>query len=277
VALGIGAWILAWTRFPWFAGLQMFTFTPLWLAYVVVVNALTYRRGGRCMLVDRPAHLLRLFVFSAVFWWFFEYLNRFVQNWHYVGIGALPPWKYFVFATLPFSTVLPAVLSTAEWLATFPRLTEGLADGPRLAPSRPRLASAVALVLAGAGLAGIGVFPDLLFPLLWVSPLAILVALQSLSGGETVLTDVTRGDWRQVVRLALAALVCGVFWELWNYHSLAKWVYTVPYVNRFKVFEMPVLGYAGYLPFGLECAIIAGLVERWATRRRMQKGGGNEC
>lgn len=262
VTLGIAAWVLAWTRFPWFTGLQIFTFTPQWLAYVVVVNALTYRRSGRCMLVDRPLHMFRLFIFSAAFWWFFEYLNRFVQNWHYAGIGTLAPWKYFLFATLPFSTVLPAVMSTSEWLATFPRLTAGLEDMPCWSPRRPRLVSVVALILSGAGLAGIGVFPDLLFPLLWVSPLVIIVALQSLSGRETVLVDMTRGDWRQVVRLALAALVCGVFWELWNYHSMAKWIYTVPYVNRFKVFEMPVLGYAGYLPFGLECAVIAGLVER---------------
>jgi hypothetical protein len=26
---------------------------------------------------------------------------------------------------------------------------------------------------------------------------------------------------------------------------------------------MPILGYAGYLPFGLECAVIEELVERW--------------
>jgi len=25
---------------------------------------------------------------------------------------------------------------------------------------------------------------------------------------------------------------------------------------------MPILGYAGYLPFGLECAVIAGMLER---------------
>jgi hypothetical protein len=53
----------------------------------------------------------------------------------------------------------------------------------------------------------------------------------------------------------MAALACGVFWELWNYHSLAKWVYTVPFVQRWPIFEMPLLGYAGYLPFGLECAL----------------------
>jgi hypothetical protein len=62
------------------------------------------------------------------------------------------------------------------------------------------------------------------------------------------------------VRYALAALVCGFFWEMWNWHSLAKWVYDVPYVTRFKIFEMPLLGYFGYLPFGWECGIVAAIV-----------------
>ena len=59
----------------------------------------------------------------------------------------------------------------------------------------------------------------------------------------------------------LAALLCGIFLETWNYHSLAKWVYTVPFVHRFKIFEMPMLGYAGYLPLGLECVTVGLLLE----------------
>ena len=60
----------------------------------------------------------------------------------------------------------------------------------------------------------------------------------------------------------MAALVCGFFWELWNYRSLVHWEYSVPFVQRFQLFHMPVLGYAGYLPFGLECLALAGLLER---------------
>jgi hypothetical protein len=49
---------------------------------------------------------------------------------------------------------------------------------------------------------------------------------------------------------------------MWNYYSYAKWIYTIPYVQRFEIFEMPLLGYAGYLPFGLACAVIAGMIDR---------------
>jgi hypothetical protein len=33
---------------------------------------------------------------------------------------------------------------------------------------------------------------------------------------------------------------------------MPKWVYDVPFVDWFKLFEMPILGYGGYLPFALE-------------------------
>jgi hypothetical protein len=43
---------------------------------------------------------------------------------------------------------------------------------------------------------------------------------------------------------------------MWNYKSLSHWEYALPFVHRFKIFEMPLLGYAGYLPFGLECLAV---------------------
>ncbi len=33
---------------------------------------------------------------------------------------------------------------------------------------------------------------------------------------------------------------------------MPKWVYDVPFVGSLKLFEMPILGYGGYLPFALE-------------------------
>lgn len=75
------------------------------------------------------------------------------------------------------------------------------------------------------------------------------------------------GDWRPAVSAALAGLFCGIFWEMWNQYSLAKWAYTIPYVQRFHLFEMPIIGYMGYLPFGLECIALFDLIEEaWSKR-----------
>lgn len=259
IATGVASWVLAWSRFDWFAEWQSHTFTPLWLSFIVVMNALTYSRTGHCMLKDRSRLFLLLFPASAVFWWFFEYLNRFVQNWHYLGPdrGAL---EYFLLATLPFSTVLPAVLSVREWMMSFRLVRAAFENSIPLRPAHPRLLAGVVLACSAAGLTGIGVFPNYLFPLLWISPGLIIVSLQTLQGERHILSDIVKGYWTPAAASALAALFCGLFWEMWNYYSLAKWEYLIPFVNRFHLFEMPILGYAGYLPFGLECAVIGDFI-----------------
>ncbi|HAS82951.1 MAG TPA: hypothetical protein DCS43_09850 [Verrucomicrobia bacterium] len=257
VAITGMTWVLAWTRFAWFAPLQAFTFSPLWFGYILIVNGLTWRRTGQCMLRNRPRYTAWLFIISAVFWWYFEYLNRFVQNWYYEGVGELSGMQYFIYATLPFATVLPAVLGTRDLLDTYPRLSCGLENFLPVRARRPRAWAAAVFALSCLGLMGIGRWPSLLYPLLWLAPLFVITALQCWRGQRTVFSDLATGNWRQVVLLALSALICGFFWELWNLHSQAKWIYSVPFVGRFKLFEMPILGFAGYLPFGLECAVVA--------------------
>lgn len=262
-------WFIAWSRFSWLGAWQAHTFTPIWLGYIVFVNGLCYRRAGRCLLTHRPGLLFLLFPASSLFWWFFEYLNRFVQNWLYQGTGELDAAGYLLAASLPFATVLPAVLSTRDYLASFPPLYAGLEQGWR--PPRLGARWAVgAVVVAVVGLVALPLLPALLYPLVWVAPLILVLALQVLLGEETMLAPLAEGDWRPFWLAALAALVCGFFWELWNWHSVARWEYRVPYVDRFHLFEMPLLGYAGYLPFGLQCVAAATLF--FGARRELVYG-----
>jgi hypothetical protein len=259
-AAGAAAWLLAWTRFPWMTLFQAHTFTPLWLAYIVEVSALCFWRTGRSLLTHRTGFFLALFPASAVFWWFFEYLNRFVQNWYYVG-ERFGPWEYFWYATLPFATVLPAVASTGELIRSCDGFRRAFGRVQPLSGFDHPLIPWVVLAAAGAGLALIGVWPNFLHSLVWVAPILIMVTLESIRGQPHSLRDLCRPDWSGPASAALAALVCGFFWEMWNFYSFAKWKYSIPFVQRFEIFEMPVLGYAGYLPFGLECALVAGLLE----------------
>lgn len=253
------SWGFAWNRFPWFTDWQSMTFTPLWLGYIVVINAWTFERSGRCLLTHERRFFLALFPLSALFWWYFEYLNRFVQNWFYTGVEDFSPARYVLHATLAFSTVLPAVISTREWLASF------LQTAPRPVRFTMELGSmqryAIALlVVSSAALLLLGRLPNLLFPFLWIAPLLLLLGLQGLRGQPDLLQQFRTDGWQVIYLPALAALQCGFLWEMWNYFSVAKWIYTVPFVQRFHVFEMPVAGFTGYLPFGIECAAIALLL-----------------
>jgi hypothetical protein len=278
VVLGAVAWVLAWTRFPWFHPFQKETFVLLWLSYLLVANAFVERRTGSASFVRSPRRYVALFAASAVFWWGFEYLNRFARNWRYVGVDFHSAASYAIAATLAFSTVLPAYYATYEWIAASPRFDAAFANWRPLRLSRPRAAAAAALLLSAAGLVLLGLRPDLLFPLVWVSPVLVFVGIQTLRGRPHVLSGLAHGDWRKPVAAAAAALVCGFFWEMWNSGSEAKWQYDIPYVGRFHVFEMPVLGYAGYLPFGLMCAAVADAVmparaESPSAARAIDSGG----
>lgn len=263
LALAAASWGAAWSDPLQAPVLRARVFTLLWLGYVLTTNALAFRRNGTSLLTHRTRLLLALFPVSAAFWWLFEHLNQFVHNWYYSGAGSGDGWDYFLRATLPFSTVLPAVASTWAWLSRLPRvasLSLPALRGPAFLPW-------ISLAAGLAALAAIGVEPDLLFPMLWLAPLLVVAGLAQSLAGETVFTPIARGDWRPVLQSALAALVCGFFWELWNAGSTGKWHYSVPYVQRFPLFEMPLLGYAGYLPFGVECALVIDLAARLVERR----------
>ncbi len=265
VALGLVAisWASAWGVGP--AVLRPYTFTPLWVGYIGVVLAWTQQRVGRSLL-DAPRRLFGLTAVSAVFWWFFEYLNEFVGSWRYDGVEVTGPVTLVVFVVLPFATVLPAVVATRELLATVPRLEAAFISFVPVSSRHPR---ALGSAVAGLGLMGIallGVFPHLLFPLVWLAPLLVLTGGQAALRLPHVFSGVKQGDWRAVVTWALGASICGFFWEGWNWLSLARWAYAIPYLAAPKLFEMPLLGYAGYLTFGWECAAVAALI---ASPRRV--------
>lgn len=251
-------WILAWSRFDWFESLQRFTFFPLWFCFIILLNALAVQRFGTSLLTARPRYFALLFPVSAVFWWAFEYLNRFVQNWYYIGISEIGGGQYLAEASLAFSTVLPAVISVQFMLLRTDWFSTGYSDLPPTPWITSKAFWSGIAVASVGGLIFMGWNPNLTYPLVWILPGLLWIANQRWNDYiNRMLKDVAGGDWTLVWTSACAALICGFFWELWNLHSLAKWIYTIPALDRFHLFEMPLLGYAGYLPFGVICTLVS--------------------
>ena len=274
VSLLVVSWVIAWNRFEIFRphNLQvMLSYFPIWIGFIVTMNALTKWRSGHCPLTDHPWLYLATFPASALFWWFFEYLNRFVWNWYYLGVGDLSAVEYIVYATLCFASVLPGVYAVAEFLGTFRFFDDRNCDGMARVNVRSTTSRIVLAILSAVGLVGIVFCPDYVYPFLWISPLMVFVLVQVLLGEPSVLDRLARGSWGLVFRFEVAALCCGFCWETWNYYALAKWVYAVPWVHGFQVWEMPLVGFAGYLPFGVECAaVIAWIYGK--SFERLEKG-----
>ena len=260
VALAV-AWWLSWTDWGPVQFLRPYSFTPLWVAFIACISAMTIRRGHPPLWQQPRA--FDVIVISAVFWWIFEYLNRFTENWVYTGAPLEGPLSYILQGTLPFAVVLPGVASVQAWLATSRRLDRAFIGFGRpfhISPSARPVYGGLLIAVSCASLAALSVWPNLLFCMLWLAPLGIFLGLPIARGRSHALSAVGRGDWRAIVTWGLAGVICGFFWELWNMYSLARWTYFIPYVGEPKIFEMPLLGYLGYIPFGLQCAMIADLV-----------------
>ena len=96
------------------------------------------------------------------------------------------------------------------------------------------------------------IWPKFFYPLVWLSIFFILEPINIWRSKRHFLESLKSGDWRPVISLSTGALICGFFWEMWNYYSSPKWIYHTPGADFFPIFEMPLLGYFGYLPFAWE-------------------------
>ena len=189
----------------------------------------------------RP-HLM-LVGLSVPLWWWFELVNYRVENWEYLGRLEYSHTEYFLLASLAFSTVVPALHSA--W-----GITVGRPGAERVVAAPRERRWFFVEAMAGVGLlALIFALPGLFFPFVWVAPFLLLDGLVGQGGGRSLLLELALGQWRLAVAVGAGGLLCGVLWEFWNFWATPKWVYHLPYLDFVDVFEMPLLGYGGYVPF----------------------------
>jgi hypothetical protein len=240
------AWVISWAQVR---PLAQFYFFPIWLGYILVVDGIVLRRRGTSLLEQGTRQFVMLFVISAVFWWIFEALNIPVQNWRYLGVGQYTQLEFTLFATLPFSTVLPAVLETTALYASFLR-PERYVPLRAVAPPSRRF---WLLVVAGVAAAiAPWIWPQQAYPLIWSSLIFVLEPINWFAGRPSTFRLLRAGNPTLLFTLFAGGLTCGFFWEMWNFYSYPKWAYVLPGVTAPKLFEMPIPGYLGYFPFALE-------------------------
>lgn len=244
-----------------------YLFFPLWLGYILLVDALVLRRTGSSLWTRSRRDFALLFLASAPAWWLFEAINRRTGNWEYLGSSAFTDLEYYLLCTVSFSTVMPAVFVTAELVGSF-RWMQRFASGPRL---RPTPAVTGGMFLGGIAMLGLTLaWPRYCYPFVWTSLVLILEPLNCWLGRRHFLQYLQHGDWRPVVSLGLGAVICGFFWEMWNYYSCPKWIYHTPGAQFLHIFEMPLLGYGGYVPFALELCALKNFL--WPRSPRLRLG-----
>lgn len=230
-----------------------FFYLLAWWSYLVLLAGLNLRLTGKDMLVDSPRLYLRMALFSVPAWLFYEMVNLRIENWLYYDVPSPLPVRWVGYA-LAYATVTPAIMGTSALLRHL------LGEGPAT-PKLPRLTErswAYGMhALGGVCLALVGFWPRLFFPLIWAPAFLLFEPFVAKWRPEdSWLASLARGRGRGLCALLLGGLVCGVLWESLNFWAGAKWKYTIPgwCPSGPKLFEMPLLGYLGFLPFALGCA-----------------------
>jgi hypothetical protein len=225
-----------------------------WWSYILLADNLLLKLRGTSLLTTRRNELWHMLALSVFIWLLFEAYNLRINNWHYEGVPSRfwIRWFGYIFS---FATVLPGIFITSDLVEYVlggrgrfcSSENEGFASGSSSRP--PKAFLPLGLFLCVAPL----LWPRYFFPTVWLGPIFLVDPFLERLGVQSLWSARTVRGGRKIWSLLLGGFACGLMWEFWNYWSASKWVYTVPFFENWKVFEMPALGFFGFPPFALEC------------------------
>jgi len=261
--------------------------TPIaWTGFILFADAVVFRARGDSWMRSAPREFAMLALASIPLWLVFEAYNLVIRNWYYTGLPENTALRYFGYGW-SFATITPAMFEGAELMAvargsgrsggpagsirwgepeTPARSKSDLPDAPDLPDLRgPLSVAAGALMLVSPFLVSAELARYMAAPV-WLGFIFLLDPINARLGGESLSIDLRAGRYDRLVNLSLSGFLCGALWEFWNFWAGAKWHYSVPIMERWKIFEMPLPGYFGFPPFALECFTMYVFARRLVTR-----------
>lgn len=226
-----------------------------WWSYILTVDAIVYRLKGNSLLLNRRKEFFLLLPWSIFLWLIFEAANLALKNWYYLN---LPPsmierWLGYAIA---YGTVLPGLFETTELLETTGLFKKSSMKKTLISPEGHH----VLIALGTLCLVSSALIPEYFFPLIWVAFIFLLEPFNYRYGARSLLRDIEEGNPRKIYLLLTAGLICGFLWEFWNFWARSKWVYTVPFFEELKGFEMPLLGFLGFPPFAVQAYVMYNFI-----------------
>jgi hypothetical protein len=233
-----------------------------WWSYILTIDAIIYRLKGNSLILSRTKEFLLMIPWSIFIWLIFEAANLFLENWYYINLpmSALERWSGYAVA---YGTVLPGIFETTEFLETLVVFKGSKMKRTVISQG----GHGVFIMLGVLCLVSSVLIPRYFFPLIWVGFIFLLEPLNYRFGGRSLLKDLEAGDPRKIYLLLTAGLICGLLWEFWNFWALSKWVYTVPFFEKIKGFEMPALGFLGFPPFAIQVYVMYNFISLFRSGR----------
>jgi hypothetical protein len=223
-------------------------YVAAWYPTLVLLDGIVVHLDQRSLFASQRPLAFSLFAWSPIVWLIFEAANFRLENWYYVNLpaNAAARWAGIV---LSFATVLPAIVLAERALAAIGLFARE--RGPRVTIRPWELLASGGFGIAAAAL--LLMWPRQFFPLVWGSGLLLAEPFVYRRAPRlSLFRDLERGDWGRAGRLLIGGLGIGFLWELYNHVAESSWIYTVPGLETWKLFEMPPLGFLGFPVFALE-------------------------
>jgi len=238
-----------------FSGVEFVSewFTPIvWIGYILLMDHINERIGGWSLIMNRRREFYLMIPLSIACWVIFEIYNLHMKNWEYLNLPHNTWIRHFGYV-VSFATIFPGIFQTYYFL-------DNIGLFRKLKSKKPLRLSGSFVYMEVTGLIFL-LLPLLLpesgarylFGAVWIGFILLLEPINYRLGFRSIIAELERGNYSTMANLFVAGIICGVLWEFWNYWASTKWVYILPFPVGFKIFEMPALGFLGFLPFAIEC------------------------
>ncbi|MEM5792762.1 MAG: hypothetical protein QXY45_00160 [Candidatus Aenigmatarchaeota archaeon] len=215
------------------------------------MDLLIFVRNGKSPIVNKPKAVFKWSILSIIFWVPFELLNFYAKNWIYS--------KYTLIVHLvDFTIIFTAVWMTHLLFSSFDFFQKIRIKPIKIKPCKTVLIFSI--ILGIFFFVGPIISPYYLFFGMWLFPIFLFEPINYLNGKKSIINHLRDGKIEEILSVMLSGFVCGILWEFWNFWAYPKWFYNIPLLHNlgpltpitsFKIFEMYLPGYLGYLPFGL--------------------------
>ena len=242
--------------------------TPVcWSGYILAVDAWIYRRRGTSLLTARRDLFALQCILSVAFWCVFEAYNRILPGWRYVNLDENLAVRFCGYA-IAFATIMPGLFLTCELLQTYALFANVAGPPLRWTNAKLNLSLAVGALFCLVPPFLPGEIRGYFWVCVWTGWIWLLEPINYRRGAPSLYRDWERGEWARTCQLALAGVLCGLLWEFWNVWAYTKWVYLfpVPWRESLHYFEMPLLGFLGFLPFAVEYFVMFHFIASFFTR-----------
>lgn len=233
-----------------------------WWSYIIAIDGIIYCIKRNSLIINRTKEFFLMIPWSIFIWLIFEAANLSLKNWYYINIphSIIERWLGYAVA---YGTVLPGLFETKELLESLGLFRKVKGKKIIIPVEKHNLLILLGVICLVSSI----LIPRYFFSLIWVGFIFLLEPFNYRFGGRSILKDLEEGRPGRIYLLLLSGLICGILWEFWNFWARSKWIYTVPFFEERKGFEMPFLGFLGFPPFALEAYVMYEFISLFRFQR----------